>query len=170
MPRRAARSRIDVYPQVWTIECEAQPGADEPSYTTAEVPRPLITGVNPTILEILEISAYFTCTYTAATNTATVQVSTVYFEDLQPQDPRVILINREIVEQTVTESYFANESFPTSLSWGDGHGILVASDRLYIRFDTANSGVATNECVLKIAYRLKTVPLAEWVGIVQSQQ
>jgi len=54
------------------------------------------------------------------------------------------------------------------LTDGCGHGLLVATDNLYIGYDTNNVGaVSTASC--KILYRWKNVSETEYVGIVQSQ-
>jgi len=55
------------------------------------------------------------------------------------------------------------------LTDGAGHGVLVATDNLYIQADTQTyTGVATFR--YKILYRFKKVKLVEYIGIVQSQQ
>lgn len=50
-----------------------------------------------------------------------------------------------------------------------GHGILVGTDNLFLTMFTANTG-RTNSINARIKYRMKEVGLAEYVGIVQSQQ
>ena len=52
---------------------------------------------------------------------------------------------------------------------GAGNGILIATDRLSIVFGASANFVAGN-AVAKIKYRLVNVGIAEYVGIVQSQQ
>jgi len=50
-----------------------------------------------------------------------------------------------------------------------GHGVLVATDELYVQVDT--SGQANpSSFEVKLLYRFKTVKLVEYIGIVQSQQ
>jgi hypothetical protein len=52
---------------------------------------------------------------------------------------------------------------------GAGHGILVATDNIFIQGVTANqTGASTFD--FKILYRFKDVSLVEYIGIVQSQQ
>ena len=52
---------------------------------------------------------------------------------------------------------------------GAGHGVLVATDNIFIQGMTQNqTGVGVFQ--FKILYRFKTVDLAEYIGIVQSQQ
>lgn len=52
---------------------------------------------------------------------------------------------------------------------GAGHGILVATDNLFIQGKTTNqTGISQFEW--KLMYRFKSVSLVEYIGIVQSQQ
>lgn len=52
---------------------------------------------------------------------------------------------------------------------GAGHGVLVATDNIFLQANTSNqAGAAT--FTFKILYRFKEVSLVEYIGIVQSQQ
>jgi hypothetical protein len=51
---------------------------------------------------------------------------------------------------------------------GAGHGILVATDNLYLTVQSDNSG-EVQKFTAKIFYRFKNVTLTEYIGIVQSQ-
>jgi hypothetical protein len=51
---------------------------------------------------------------------------------------------------------------------GAGHGVLVATDTLYCQLAGGASWATSFNA--KILYRLKNVSLAEYIGIVQSQQ
>lgn len=55
------------------------------------------------------------------------------------------------------------------LTDGAGHGVLVATDSLFIQVGSANTG-QTVTARFKILYRWKRVGLAEYIGLVQSQQ
>lgn len=55
------------------------------------------------------------------------------------------------------------------LSDGQGHGILVAGDYIYVTFGTTAFPAVSN-AFWKIMYRFKNVALTEYIGIVQSQQ
>ena len=57
----------------------------------------------------------------------------------------------------------------TDLSDGAGHGVLVASDRLFLQIQSTNT-IQANAVECRILYRFKEVSLAEYIGIVQSQQ
>ena len=52
---------------------------------------------------------------------------------------------------------------------GAGHGILVATDNIFIQGSTTNQTAASG-FNFKILYRFKRVSLVEYIGIVQSQQ
>lgn len=52
---------------------------------------------------------------------------------------------------------------------GAGHGVLVATDRLFFRCDSIATGVIQT-LIFTVLYRMKEVSLAEYIGIVQSQQ
>lgn len=51
---------------------------------------------------------------------------------------------------------------------GAGHGVLLATDTIYATTRSFNTGFP-NEIEWKMLYRFKTVSLAEYIGIVQSQ-
>lgn len=51
-----------------------------------------------------------------------------------------------------------------------GHGILIATDNLYMNIGSANTGTHTWSGVARLSYRFKDVSLEEYIGIVQSQQ
>lgn len=57
----------------------------------------------------------------------------------------------------------------SDLTDGAGHGIIVATDNIYVTLFSAGTGVAA-EVDVKIMYRFKNVALAEYIGVVQSQQ
>lgn len=56
------------------------------------------------------------------------------------------------------------------LTDGAGHGLLVATDKLYCQVSSALQTPDLAEVKFKIMYRFKTVGMREYVGIVQSQQ
>lgn len=53
---------------------------------------------------------------------------------------------------------------------GAGHGILVATDQFHVAVTTLGYGGAGETFRFKILYRMKNISLAEYIGIVQSQQ
>lgn len=72
---------------------------------------------------------------------------------------------------TAAGTYHSALSFPIvhDLTDGDGHGVLVATDSLFVQADTAGYSL-TGSLTVWILYRFKNVGVMEYVGIVQSQQ
>lgn len=62
-----------------------------------------------------------------------------------------------------------SEPFVLDLTDGAGHGLLVASDNIFMAVSSTATGLA-NQFQAKILYRWKDVAISEYVGIVQSQQ
>jgi len=72
---------------------------------------------------------------------------------------------------TAGQSYFVTQENPfrEDLTDGQGHGILVATDKVFLGFTTNVFG-APQEVSCRVLYRWKEVGLTEYIGIVQSQQ
>jgi len=72
-----------------------------------------------------------------------------------------------------TDAYTAVDQYDDlmirDLTDGAGHGILLATDQIYVQVNSVGTGLSVN-CDFKILYRFKTVSITEYVGIVQSQQ
>lgn len=62
-----------------------------------------------------------------------------------------------------------NRAYQFDYTDGAGHGFLVATDNLGARVNSTNTGL-TNRFFVRVYYRFKEVPLAEYIGIVQGQQ
>lgn len=65
--------------------------------------------------------------------------------------------------------YQAKGDVEIDLSDGAGHGVLVATDKLYVQVRSAAT-TKTQKWNFALLYRFKTVGMREYVGIVQSQQ
>jgi hypothetical protein len=63
----------------------------------------------------------------------------------------------------------SKEPFVYELTDGAGHGVLIATDNIYFGCITA-AFAAAGTFAGKVLYRMKNVTLAEYIGIVQSQQ
>jgi hypothetical protein len=171
----------DVNPQQMTVSV-TQTGSDV--YTYAQIPNPVprYPGANnkAIVMEVLNVlwfnpnapsaAASSVITGTLATrvfanNGATVTPATAFAE------PSVFSIynERTLFATAVGFQAFSAEAFFHDLSDAAGHGHLVATDNIYI--SVASTGVsAANQLMAKITYRMKEIGLAEYVGIVQSQQ
>lgn len=64
---------------------------------------------------------------------------------------------------------FEFEPYTVDMTDGAGHGILIASDNIFLQVSSAATG-QVNASQIKIIYRWKDVSIQEYVGIVQSQQ
>lgn len=81
---------------------------------------------------------------------------------------------RIIISATAAGILWQDDPILHDLTDGDGHGILVATDNVYLTIiSQSNSTGATgalNSATCKLLYRWKNVTLQEYIGIVQSQQ
>ena len=62
-----------------------------------------------------------------------------------------------------------NNPFVYDMTDGAGHGVLIATDNIFVQGNTTNQ-VSASIFRFKILYRFKEVSLVEYIGIVQSQQ
>ena len=72
---------------------------------------------------------------------------------------------------TAAGSYYAVDDAWEShdLTDGAGHGILIATDNIYLQISSAGLAAARSVSA-KLLYRWKEIDLVEYIGIVQSQQ
>lgn len=100
--------------------------------------------------------------------TASMGTATAVFLD----DSRVFAEFDETVLTSATGAFSRGtpSDFLLDLTDGSGHGLLVASDKLYVQATCANVADLAGTCAFAILYRFKTVGMREYVGIVQSQQ
>lgn len=104
---------------------------------------------------------------------STWQIGTISEAAFNSPDPRVIATSqRESRGAFTAAGSFEYAEWLTEaidLTDGAGHGILVATDAIFIGASTAGfTGAGT--FVARIMYRFKEVSLEEYIGIVQSQQ
>lgn len=89
-------------------------------------------------------------------------------------NPRGLAFAQHVVRNAFTAAGtgmldIVNDTYEIDLTDGAGHGVLVATDNLFIQFTTVGFA-AVNRANFKILYRFKKVSLVEYIGIVQSQQ
>lgn len=75
--------------------------------------------------------------------------------------------------QGAASTWVDEEPIIHDLTDGAGHGVLIASDQIYVTLATntmSNEADKLAEVKVKILYRYKQVSLTEYIGIVQSQQ
>lgn len=83
-------------------------------------------------------------------------------------DPSIIAFSNNGVRLTTSGQYYAQQPYMIDVTDGAGHGLLVATDSIFMQVNSATTG-ATVTCNAHILYRWKNVSLAEYIGIVQSQ-
>lgn len=152
------------------------------TYTSGQiilpVPRNRVNGDKVTVIELLKL--YWNLgepdanpAAAGSVITSLAQLSTAVLTAHSPQEPRVISAVEKIIRGAFTAagtygtSYF--DPLTIDLTDGQGHGIIVATDFLFLAV-TSTGFVGNNSAVIKMLYRFKDVNLAEYIGIVQSQQ
>lgn len=131
------------------------------------------------VIEVLKVFAELTLfpTETAAQLRATMSwyMSTKFHgtTDVLADEADVFAWNMETYSGAFTAagSYAQHDDKVScmDLTDGNGHGVLIATDSFSVQLQSALTGT-TNQLRFKILYRFKAVPLAEYIGIVQSQQ
>lgn len=131
-----------------------------------------------TVMEILKV--FFFMADVDANNsaggnniTAACQLSTRALGGVDPAQPFTLAVaqNNARGAFTAAGTYQATDTDPVvvDLTDGAGHGVLVATDSLF--YGCATSGfTAVGAFQCKVLYRFKDIALAEYIGIVQSQQ
>lgn len=167
----------DVNPQILTIS-PVQTAAD----TTTIVQQPLPIPRYPTgrdknlVMEFLAID-YYKLNQAFPVNTGVTDLITVTTNPTAFGTPLAALQDGRLIDAWLNyhnllsvSGYLDVETHHYSdLTDQAGHGILVATDNLYLGVYSIASALA-NQYVVKIWYRWKEVSLSEYIGIVQSQQ
>jgi hypothetical protein len=99
--------------------------------------------------------------------------TTGILQQVRAQGTTIDYINRQLVAGVApTNELLVDEPIYHNLNDGDGNGVLVATDNLYITLITnvATATGAINNALARILYRWKEVSLEEYIGIVQAQK
>lgn len=183
-PKRVSAASLtggtgDVNPQQMTLFV-VQTAADASTFVAIPNPVPRFPGNNnrAIVMEVLAVDWYNVNPFTVtATNVVTGALSTrapsaAAFTATQLfADPATFALYQErtlfatavgFQTSTLTEQH-------DDLTDGAGHGHLVATDNIVLSVASVATGI-TNTIYAKITYRFKEIGLAEYVGIVQSQQ
>lgn len=100
-------------------------------------------------------------------------LSTSSVTAVDPSNPKVIAWMEKQVRGAFTAAGTYGAVYYEPVVWdftdGAGHGVLVATDTLYLSVQSAGF-IGAGSISAKILYRFKDVSLEEYVGIVQSQQ
>jgi len=88
--------------------------------------------------------------------------------------PTVFSLHEDAVYDAFTAlgsmALFANSCWEYDLTDGAGHGILLATDYIYLQSRVFPVFAGASNFAVKILYRFKNVGVTEYIGIVQSQQ
>lgn len=168
----------DVNPQILTIQA-IQPAADITIVKQQPLPIPRFPtspGKN-LVVELLGVDYYHYANNINAgganQNLITITTAPTVFPSLPAAilDPRNIdaWFRILVAPAVITDTYNVETENYQDLTDSAGHGILVASDNIYVGV-YSNATFGTNGYIVKLFYRWKEVTLTEYIGIVQSQQ
>lgn len=167
----------DVNPQWFKMLSSAAAGATFTTTTFASPNNRLESPTNPTIIEILKIQWVVSGSpaVTAGTSgSARYYLTTKSYGSTEPALNEGPIVDSMHIGVSSIAASTSSDVIPMEF-WHDltdatGHGILVGTDNLYLGIiSTANIPYALSVCC-RVLYRYKRVTLAEYIGIVQSQQ
>lgn len=161
----------DVNPQFFNFNV-TESGAATFTQTEVQVPIVRVPGASGavTIMEILKV--YFGDNYNpdAAAERAMVRINSRTFAATPGlNDPGVLTGYDKVMRVVTTGGSVIHDPFTVDLTDGAGHGILYAADSIFATVEGVNTATAI-AVTIRILYRFKRVTLAEYIGIVQSQQ
>lgn len=180
-PARMSRGRgiksSDNFPNFLTGKVE-QSSNDEFVVTTVFTPIPRLKtiGNRATVMEVLWIDIEFDSRYDAEDfqTECQFQIGSLPSVTSRWNDPRVFAVWK-ILSQTITAATegralaVVDQIRRYDLTSKDGFGYLLASDSFNVVFKTENTA-RQNKLFWRMFYRFVDIPLAEFVGIVQSTQ
>lgn len=167
----------DVNPQHYVVRV-VQPAADTTVQTAFPLPVPKYPGSNnrAIVFELLMVRFLFgdlsvagaAANISGAVSTSAIGTATAL--DVRA-DPRTVASTSKdfLFATAVGFQYTPDRDTTIDLRDGSGRGILIGTDEIFITLISAATGVA-NGMAVRMTYRLKEVGLAEYIGIVQSQQ
>lgn len=145
------------------------------AFTTTQVftpiPRLKTIGNRATVMELLWIDAVIVTTLNAVGEgvSATFSLGSVPTALLNFEDPRVFGLIDFTIKGTIDGFMMFQNPIRIELTSVDGFGYLLASDAFHVSIDGTGTGV-TNRIRWKMYYRFVSIPLTEFIGIVQSTQ
>jgi len=185
MPKRGRGSESltggtgDVNPQFLNMQSSAATIASfaTTSFSTPINKFPEASG-RVVIMELLKVFIDFGqfATTSVAAGSVKVYLTTKNFDTTQPSqqmaDPTVVAFGElGFTSPSSGGTGIIYSPHVIDLTDGAGHGVLVATDNLYLgTIATTLNNPTTGQVQVKLLYRFKKVALAEYIGIVQSQQ
>lgn len=167
----------DVNPQLMTVVLNQT----TTNYTEVQINTPVTrlgsSKTKATIIEVLKV--YFDLPSQPAIAAALTsyiaqfQLSTNSLTTYTPADPAVFAFasieNRAAFTAGGTMGAIYQDPAVMDLTDGAGHGLLIATDKIFYSLTTTNYSTGVGVMTCKILYRFKEVGLTEYIGIVQSQ-
>lgn len=175
---RLTGGSLDVNPQLFKGSA-ALTAADTQTEISFQLPVTRIPTANKvTIIEVLRFTVEFPPFNAANTGVQEQKVAFLTSAFGTAGDPTVSSSNIICKFERGSEKYagaggYAISSMQTQsqdLTDGAGHGLLVASDKLYVNCKSVNDTPTVDAFYFSMEYRFKTVGIREYAGIVQSQQ
>ena len=173
----------DIKPQILTAATGVAGGLDD--YVTASVALPVprfgTMKTRATIFELLGVwwhlaladkgdaTAVHWAFLSTVVTRANGDTSTLADSQVDALDPRAFAFQMEQHIFTTSGSSIAKYPKYTDLTDSNGNGILIATDRIILT-GGAVGNATLGQYIAKIKYRTVNVGIAEYVGIVQSQQ
>lgn len=170
----------DINPQWLTFNAITQSAAN--TYTESSINLPINRFQNPKgrsiVMEALKVEFTLpTIDSNSAAGgdlkTCSIQLTPSSSSAINTSDPKVLAQYSRQFRGAFTAggTYSVVENNPEciDLTDGNGHGVLVATDTLFLGVNTVGYGTAAS-FACRILYRFKIVTLEEYIGIVQSQQ
>lgn len=174
MPKRARRDTLtggtrDVNPQFMSGYI-VQSGADATTTQEYQIPvQRLPDNGRAQVMEVLKVFVQYPPPTEVDSSTHCVFGTRNYATaDVQLNEPSLFAAFGQLFRITTTGAIQIRAYDMWDCTDGDGHGVLVATDKIFVQVKSA-AETAARTYYWKILYRWKDIPLAEYIGIVQSQ-
>jgi len=160
----------DVHPQ-W-LDADVQQSAAN-AWTTQAIPLPVPrlrreTGDQVQLIEIIRVNMAPNIETIATGNRFSAKLMTRDYDTDPKEGPTTICTTSIEMRGAGIAEFVSVEPYVHELHDYQGHGYLVAVDTLYLGMATTGQAVPlTSHC--RIYWRFKTVNLAEFLGLIQSQ-
>lgn len=183
-----ARDRLtggtkDVNPQIVRLDCVMDVSDTTQSFEFSLPVSPVsqVTTSRANVIEVFRIYCWFHTPWTTPSNAAWHESSQVCAvttrshgtTDVHPADSDCIALfdKKYIGAFTAGGSMISEVSDPHVMEFTDqqGHGLVIATDKLYVQLQNADCNAMKTRCQLHVHYRYKAVNLYEYIGVVTGQ-
>lgn len=171
----------DIFPNFLTGELDTVGAADPNTFRTTQVftpiPRLKTLGNRATVMELLWVDIHTTAQWRAPDENlfTAFHIGAAPTKILPFNDPRVfayegVLIGGADVTATRGGLFFINTISRYQMQDNMGNGYLMASDAFHVSFQSTGITGGVVRIEWKLFYRFVEIPLADFVGLVQSTQ